>query len=97
VLAAVAGLQLMPEKPTRCSASRRLPGLRQLSSEQILAADVVRIAETITMAITLFLELWALLPNVPQPDADELRRWRTTMLDEARKLGAPIQAASQTD
>jgi hypothetical protein len=54
----------------------------------------VRVVETITMTITLFFELWALLPNVPQPEADDLRAWRTTMLNEARKLGAPIRLAA---
>jgi Family of unknown function (DUF5677) len=67
---------------------------RGLSAEQILAGDLVRVVETITMTITLFFELWALLPNVPQPEADELRAWRTTMLNEARKLGAPIPLAA---
>ncbi len=42
------------------------------------------------MAITLFLELWALLPHVPQAEANQRTEWRTRMIDEARKLGAPV-------
>lgn len=61
-----------------------------LSPETIIDRDLVRIVETITMAITLFLELWALLPHAPQPETSELKAWRTRMIDEARELGAPI-------
>jgi len=68
---------------------------RGLSPERIIAGDLVRIVETITMAITLFLELWALLPHAPQPETSELHEWRTRMIDEARKLGAPIPPASE--
>ena len=63
---------------------------RGLSPEQIIAGDLVRIVETITMAITLFLELWASLPHVPQAEANQRTEWRTRMIDEARKLGAPV-------
>jgi hypothetical protein len=59
---------------------------RGLSPEKIIAGDVVRIVETITMAITLFLELWALLPHVPQAEANQRTEWRTRMIEEARKL-----------
>jgi Family of unknown function (DUF5677) len=67
---------------------------RGQSAEQMIAGDVVRIVETITMAITLFLELWTLLPHVPHAETDERAEWRTRMIDEARKLGAPVPASA---
>src|SRR5947207_1486143 len=60
---------------------------------EIVAKDAARIAETVTMAITLFLELWMLLPNVPQVDQRERLKWTTALFEEARRYGAPAPVA----
>jgi hypothetical protein len=69
------------------------------SVADVVASDDARIAETVTMAITLFVELWALLPNVPQADSAQRRGWTSRMLKEARRHGAPspVSAPDRTD
>ena len=64
-----------------------LPGA---TVETVVAQDLTESVQAITMAITLFFELWLLLPHLPPPEPNQLREWSKTMLDEARKLGAPI-------
>lgn len=55
---------------------------------EVVARDEVHIAETVASAVTHFLELWALLPTVPAPTADEVRRWSEALLAEAKTYGA---------
>jgi hypothetical protein len=62
---------------------------RDVALEEIVAKDDARIAETVTMAITLFLELWTLLPHVPAVDRTQRLAWTTALMDEARRHGAP--------
>lgn len=67
---------------------------RVAAVEDVVAEDDARIAETVTMAITLFLELWMLLPHVPQVDPAQAVEWTTALLKEARNHGAPAPAAT---
>lgn len=67
---------------------------RGLPAEQIVASDDAEIIQTVTMAITFFLELWMLLPNVPQVDPAQRLEWTNKMIDEARKHGAPFPTPS---
>jgi hypothetical protein len=60
--------------------------------DDVVASDDARIAETVTMAITLFLELWMLLRNVPAADPVQRLGWTTRMIAEAQKHGAPAPA-----
>jgi Family of unknown function (DUF5677) len=62
--------------------------------DEVVAKDDARIAETVTMAITLFLELWMLLPHVPQVDARQRLEWTTAVIEQARKYGAPAPASA---
>ena len=62
------------------------PGNRTV--EEIVASDDTRIAETVTVAISLFLELWTLLPNLPQLDPVKGLEWTSRMIAEANKCGA---------
>lgn len=39
------------------------------------------------MAIILFLDLWKLLPHIPQVDVQQELRWRNAARVEGRKLG----------
>jgi hypothetical protein len=57
--------------------------------DDVVADDDARIAETVTMATTLFLELWMLLPHVPQGDPVQRLGWTNRMLEEAQRHGAP--------
>jgi hypothetical protein len=63
-----------------------------LPAEQIVASDDAEIIQTVTMAVTLFLEIWMLLPHVPQLDAAQRLEWTNSMITEARKHGAPFPA-----
>lgn len=60
----------------------------QIDVDQILATDEVRIAETIGTAVSLFLELWALLPNVPPADAQQQQAWLASLIKSAERYGA---------
>lgn len=51
----------------------------------VVASDDLSIAETVTMAVTLFLELWMLLPNVPQADPVQRLGWTNRLIDETRE------------
>lgn len=57
--------------------------------DEIVGDDDIRIAETGSMAITLFVTLWSLLPSLPALDRDVVRRWHTDLMAQARALGAP--------
>jgi uncharacterized protein DUF5677 len=60
--------------------------------DDVVASDDARIAETVTVAITLFLELWMLLPNVPESDPLQRLEWTSRMTAEAQNHGAPSPA-----
>lgn len=68
-----------------------------LPAEQIVASDDAEIIQTVTMAITLFLELWGLLPHVPQADAPQRLTWTNSMIAEGRKHGAPFPVPTAAD
>jgi hypothetical protein len=61
-----------------------------LPAEQIVASDDAEVIQTVTTAVTLFLEIWMLLPHVPQVDAAKRLEWMNSMIAEARKHGAPF-------
>jgi hypothetical protein len=65
---------------------------RSFDAERMVKDDIVQVAETATMAVLLFLELWALLPRVPEVDSDKRLQWTTAALGMAFKYGghAPI-------
>jgi hypothetical protein len=62
--------------------------------EQVIARDDVRIAEMVTVAISLFLELWHMLPNAPAIDGAQFIRWTDGLIREARKHGAALAEAA---
>ncbi|MBA3736394.1 MAG: hypothetical protein H0W90_14560 [Actinobacteria bacterium] len=70
---------------------------RGLPVAKVVASDDAEIIQTVTMAMTFFLELWTLLPNVPPVDHAQRLEWTNKMLAEARKHGAPFPAPSQAD
>lgn len=61
--------------------------------DEVVARDDARIAETVTTSITLFLELWMLLPDVPQVDPAQRLEWTNRMMAEAQKHAAPPSAS----
>jgi hypothetical protein len=70
---------------------------RGLPADQIVASDDAEIIQTVTMAITFFLEIWMLLPYVPQADAAQRLEWTKSMIAEARKHGAPFPSSTAAD
>jgi hypothetical protein len=70
---------------------------RGLSAEEIVASDDVEIVQTVMLAVTLFLEIWVLLPHVPQADATQRLKWTDAMIEEARKHGAPFPTQAAAD
>ena len=61
-------------------------------AEEIMAADDVRIAETLASAVTMFLDLWARLPTIPGPEPAQVTRWYGHFLDEAKRYGGVVTA-----
>jgi hypothetical protein len=59
-------------------------------AEEMIAADDVRIAETLASAVTMFLDLWARLPSIPRPEPTNVTRWYVHFLDEAKKYGGVV-------
>lgn len=60
--------------------------------DQIVANDDTKIAETIGVAVTLFLDLHGLLPRIPRLPMDKQRGWIEKLLREAQKYGAVERA-----
>jgi hypothetical protein len=67
-----------------------------LPAEQIVASDD-EIIQTVTMAVTLFLEIWMQLPHVPHVGAAQHLEWTQSVITEARKHGAPFHAPTAAD
>jgi hypothetical protein len=63
--------------------------------EEVVARDDVRIAEMVTIAISLLFELWHMLPNAPAIDGAQFKRWTEGLISEARKHGAPAEVATE--
>ena len=61
---------------------------RKFDPAKMIRDDTIRVAETSSMALSLFLELWTLLPNVQAPGSDELLRWTDDMIRFARHYGS---------
>lgn len=57
--------------------------------EDAVVEDDLRVHETIAMSIVLFIELWSLLPRLPQLDIEQSRRWRAAIVAQAPAMGAP--------
>lgn len=53
--------------------------------ESVVRSDDLRVSELATMAVTLFLEMWRLLPYAPPSDADDELRWSTDLVHHARR------------
>lgn len=60
--------------------------------DEIVSSDDTRIAETMSIAISLFIELRRALPHLPSPDITEQLDWIRRLLDEAQRHGAPSPA-----
>ncbi|HEY3336198.1 MAG TPA: DUF5677 domain-containing protein, partial [Candidatus Limnocylindrales bacterium] len=63
------------------------PGLE--TTEDVIARDEVRIAETVSSAVTHFIDLWLALPAMPPPDPEAMQGWFERLLADAKKYGAP--------
>jgi hypothetical protein len=61
------------------------PGYRQL-----LEDDLIEASQLAAMTITLFVELWMLLPAISDPSAEKRREWARAIFEEARGFGAAI-------
>lgn len=59
-------------------------------AEEMIAADDVRIAETLASTVTMFLDLWVRLPSIPRPEPTNVTRWYGHFLDEAKKYGGVV-------
>lgn len=68
-----------------------------LPIDKVVASDETRIAETVTNALTFFLELWTLLPHAPVVDYVKYLEWTNTVIAEAQKHGAPTPASGLSD
>jgi hypothetical protein len=55
----------------------------------VVARDEVRMVEMVTIAISLFLEVWVLLPHVPTLEVAKFKAWTDGLIVEASKHGAP--------
>jgi hypothetical protein len=67
-------------------------GTKASDLEGLLQADEPRTAEVIAMAITLFVELWQLLPAIPNPEDGVVKDWTGALIEEAvrwRSDGVP--------
>jgi hypothetical protein len=64
-------------------------------AEEMIAADDVRIAETLASAVTMFLDLWARLPTIPRPEPAHVTRWYGHFLDEATRYGGVVTAGKR--
>jgi hypothetical protein len=62
--------------------------LGDASAEKSAMKDDLQIVQTLTMAITLFLELWMVLPNAPKIDPEKVERWTAALLEQGPKYGA---------
>lgn len=62
-------------------------------AEEILASEDPEVIQTVIMAVTFFLEVWAFLPNVPQAEAAQRLDWINAAIAEARRHGAPFPDA----
>lgn len=57
--------------------------------EEAVASDDLHIAETASVGVALFIDLWTALPAVPAFDPEAAWSWTETLLAESEKLGAP--------
>jgi len=62
---------------------------------ELVASDDVRVVETVTVSVTLFLELWQLLPNLPPPDPVKSLDWANRAMAEAQRVIALQQAGGR--
>lgn len=66
-----------------------------MEAAEIMALDDRHVAQTGSMAVTLFIELWRTLPTVAPLDAKTMLEWTTGLIRQATALGAsfPVDAA----
>ncbi len=62
--------------------------------DQLLRDDLVNASEVATMIVRLYLELWELLPAIPNPGSGQFRRWSEALLSEALSFGAASTSTS---
>lgn len=55
-------------------------------AQDVVTHDRFRIAQTAMLLQTIYLELWLMLDNVPNPDADLMLGWSETVARTARSL-----------
>lgn len=60
----------------------------QISTQDFVRRDDIRIAETVGSAITHFIDLWLALPTVPPPDPNSAKGWFEHLVADAEKYGA---------
>lgn len=65
---------------------------RHQPTNAIVANDDTRIAETISVAISLYIELRRLLPHLPASDLGVQLDWTQRLIEEAQRHGAPSPA-----
>jgi len=57
--------------------------------EEAIASDDLHIAETASIGVVLFIDLWTTLPALRPIELDAARNWTETLMTESAKLGAP--------
>lgn len=67
-----------------------------MDTAEIIALDDRHVAETGTMAVTLFIELWRTLPTVVPLDAKIMLEWTTGLVRQAAALGACFSVNTAT-
>jgi len=64
---------------------------------QLLEDDLIHTAEVAAMIVSLYLELWELLPAIPSPEPQERARWGQALIEEARSFDAPAPSRAPSD
>jgi hypothetical protein len=62
--------------------------------DQLLRDDLANASEVATMIVRLYLELWEVLPAIPNPGSGQFLRWSQALLSEARSFGPASAPAS---
>jgi hypothetical protein len=60
------------------------------SYRQLLEDDLIETSQMAVMTINLFVELWILLPAIPDPSSEQRREWARATFEEALGFGAAM-------